>query len=114
MDITIEDGMFIYKLFDKRDAFPSHIVRMPDASGNIPEHIFYGSISSELLRIARASLKYSDFLEKGRQLLQRMLNQGGSLQKITKLIDKIQARHAEAFFSFNKTTIEVKHDLSEL
>ena len=43
-----------------------HIVRMPDASGNIPEHIFYGSISSELLRIARASLKYSDFLEKGR------------------------------------------------
>ena len=68
MDITIKDGMFIYKLFDKRNAFPFHIVRMPDASGNIPDHIFYGSISSELLRIARASLKYVDFLNKAKVL----------------------------------------------
>ena len=114
MDVFIEDGMFIYKLFDKHDAFPFHIVRMPDASGNIPDHIFYGSISSEVLRIARASLKYVDFLNKAKELVKRMINQGGSLEKITKLIDKIYTRHADAFFSFNKATTDMKNDLIEL
>ena len=28
LDITVKDGVFIYKLFDKRDAFPFFIVRM--------------------------------------------------------------------------------------
>ena len=64
LDIKIEDDMFKYKLFDKRDAFPFHIVRMPDASGNLPHHVFYGSILCELLRIARATLNYDDFLDK--------------------------------------------------
>ena len=30
LDITIEDGVFMYKLYDKRDEFPFHIIRMPD------------------------------------------------------------------------------------
>ena len=68
LDITIVDGMFHYKLYDKRDAFPFHIVRMPDASGNLPHHVFYGSILSELLRIARATLNYDDFLKRQRTL----------------------------------------------
>ena len=41
-----------------------------------------------------------------------MINQGGSLEKITKLIDKIYTRHADAFFSFNnKATTDMKNDL---
>ena len=30
VDISIVDGLFIYKLYDKRDDFPFHIIRMPD------------------------------------------------------------------------------------
>ena len=62
LDITIEDGTYVYKLFDKRDDFPFFIVRMPDLSGNIPSHVFYGSVMSEFLRIARCTLRYEDFL----------------------------------------------------
>ena len=40
LDINIVDGKFVYKLFDKRNAFPFFIVRMPDYSGNIPAHVF--------------------------------------------------------------------------
>ena len=113
LDIKIEDGLFVYKLFDKRDAFPFHIVRMPDASGNLPDHIFYASIYSELLRIARATLLYQHFLLKAKELIQRMKNQGGSLNRILKLVDKINNRHSDALFSFNKSTFEVKRDLRE-
>ena len=49
LDITIKDGVFVYKLFDKRDKFPFHVVRMPHESSNIPLTIFYGSIFSEFL-----------------------------------------------------------------
>ena len=40
LDIDMREGIFVYKLFDKRDAFPFSIVRMPYVSSNIPESIF--------------------------------------------------------------------------
>ena len=51
MDITVKDGVFIYKLFDKRDAFPFFIVRMPCIYSNIPKSIFYSALVDEFLRI---------------------------------------------------------------
>ena len=58
LDITIRDGVFVYKLFDKRDAFQFSIVRMPHLSSNIPSTIFYGSIFSEILSMARCTLLF--------------------------------------------------------
>ena len=41
LDMTIKDGVFIYQLFDKRDAFPFFIVCMPYIdSSNIPNQYF--------------------------------------------------------------------------
>ena len=56
LDINITEGKFIYKLFDKRDAFPFSIVRMPFMDSNIPESIFYSAPVGEFLRIARSTL----------------------------------------------------------
>ena len=111
LDITIVDGIFVFKLYDKRDNFPFFIVRMPDLSGNLPEHVFYGSISSEILRIARATLNYDDFLPKAKDLISRMLKQGASLNKILKMFGKLFDCHAAAFESFNKIVDVVKSDL---
>ena len=47
LEINIRQGIFVYKLYDKRDTFPFFIVRMPDLTGNIPSSMFYGSILSE-------------------------------------------------------------------
>ena len=114
LDISIKDDIFEYKLFDKRDNFPFFIVRMPDLSGNIPEHVFYGSISSELLRIARATLLYDDFLPKARNLFSRMLNQGAMVNKILRHLNKLYERHSEAFSSFEKELDVIKYDISQV
>ena len=111
LDITIKNGMFVYKLFDKRDAFPFHIVRMPDLSGNIPEHVFYGSISAEFIRIARATLLYEDFLIKSKELTARMTKQGATDMKIRRCIDKSFNRHPNAFNSFNIDLMNLKQDI---
>ena len=111
LDITIQDGLAIYKLFDKRDNFPFFIVRMPDLGGNIPSHVFYGSVMSEFLRIARSTLLYSDFLPVARSLFKRMLNQGGSQVKLLNQIGKALNRHPSAF-SFNKSARQIVADIS--
>jgi len=81
LDINIVNGKYIYKLFDKRDNFSFFIVRMPDLSGNIPSHVFYGSIMSEFLRIARSTKLYEDFIPVASKLFSRMKNQSGSAHR---------------------------------
>ena len=66
LDILVEENMFIYKLFDKRDTFPFSIIRMPDLTGNIPSSMYYGSIMSEFLRIARCTLLLTDFVPRAK------------------------------------------------
>ena len=78
IDIKITNGKFIYKFFDERDQFLFFIVRISHLLSNIPFSIFYGSILSEFLRIARCTLKLDDFLIRGKELFVRMLNQSGN------------------------------------
>ena len=56
LDITVKDGVFIYKLFDKRDTFPFFIVPMPYIDSNILKSIFYSALEGEFLRKGRSSL----------------------------------------------------------
>jgi len=107
LDITIKDGTFEYKLYDKRDNYPFHIVRMPDFSANIPSYVFYGSIMSEFLRIARCTLHPNDFIPRVKQLTSRMHKQGAQLNKINIQIKKAINKHPEAFQSFNINTEEL-------
>ena len=94
------DGIFVYKLFDKRDAFPFSIVRMPHIDSNIPESIFYSALVGEFLRIARSTLLLKDFLEKAKELCQRMRIQGGNLDRIKRSLKKIIYRHSSDFSRF--------------
>ena len=113
LEINVSDGIFVYKLFDKRDNFPFFIVRMPDLSGNIPSHVFYGSVMSEFLRIARSTLLYSDFLPVASNLLKRMINQGGAKDRLLQQISKAIRRHPDAFRQFSKKANEIVRDLSD-
>ena len=103
LDITIRDKRFVYKLFDKRDAFPFSIVRMPFMNSNIPESIFYSALIGEFLRIARSTLMLEDFLEKAINLCKRMSIQGASSKNIKGSLKKIINRHPNDFSQFNVT-----------
>ena len=101
LDITIKNGVFIYKLFDKRDAFPFSIVRMPHKDSNIPESIFYSALVGEFLRIARSTLLLEDFLTKAKELCRRMLNQGANHRKIRCNLRKIITHHSDDFSRYH-------------
>ena len=113
LDIQIVNGEFVYKLFDKRDDFPFHIVRMPDLSSNIPDHIFYGSFLAEVLRIGRASLRYNHFLPRVKDIYNRMLNQGGIAHKLHNTISKALSRNPKISLKYGKDFQEILSDIKQ-
>ena len=112
LDISLLNHKFIYKLFDKRDAFSFFIVRMPHLSSNIPSAVFYGSTLSEFLRIARCTLHLEDFIPKAKELYIRMTSQGGNKRKTLKQIKKAFSRHPEAFLQYHKSSTEIISEIT--
>ena len=100
LDVTIEDKMFVYKLYDKRDDFPFSIVRMPQISSNIPQSIFYSAFVGEFLRIARSTLRLTDFVPKAKELIDRMMKQGADTRVSQRFLRKIIVAHLENFSQF--------------
>ena len=111
LDISVIDNMFVYKLFDKRDAFPFFIVRMPHIESNIPSFIFYGSFKSEILRIAKNTLRYEDFVGSVTAFVTRMKNQGGIISRLKNSVSKVFMSHTHAFKSFEVSQNQLLADI---
>ena len=97
LDISIDKGKLIYRMFDKRDTFNFHTVKLPSTTNNIPYIIFYSSTLSEFRSIDRSKLLVKEFLLVAKDLLEQMINQGGSKHMLSKQIENIFNRHSEAF-----------------
>jgi hypothetical protein len=81
MDITIQNGRFVIKLYDKRDDFPFQIVNFPFLDGNVPQRIGSSVIISQLVRYSKCSL-IADFLKVAGKLFQKVRKQSFSEELI--------------------------------
>ena len=64
-------------------------------------NIFYNTILSKILRIARCSLLYEDFLFKARKLCQRMRNQGADVIFGKTSLLRFMKKHSHTFKKYN-------------
>ena len=112
LDISIINGKFKLKLFDKRDHFPFEIVRMPYCHANIPSKMFYSSFGAELLRIARASTHTEDFSFSANKLISRLLKQGGKIVRVKNSINKTFGRHTEEFNHLFSCSLDMRTALN--
>ena len=69
LDISIDKGKFIYKMFYKRDTINFYIVRMPSIRNDIPYIIFYSSTMSEFAAVPKSTLLLKEFLLVSKNLL---------------------------------------------
>ena len=107
LDLSIHinsNNNFDISLFDKRDGFPFSIVRMPFLCSNMPTKMFYSSLGAEVLRIARANNNRASCVKSCKDIVNRMLNQGGSILKISNTLKKIFGRHFVTFQDFAPTS----------
>ena len=81
---------------------------MPYLSSNITSSIFYGSISSEFVRIGLCTLIITDFVPKTFQLYNRMVIQDGNKTSIQRQIKKA---FRETFSKYCNTYDEVINEI---
>ena len=74
-DISVNNNIFVYKLFDKRDTFRFIIVWIPHIDSSIPQDIFHLAIKGGFLRILRSAIFFDDFTPKGKELINRIESQ---------------------------------------
>ena len=83
------------KFYDKRDDFDFPIVNFPFLSSNIPASPAYGVYILQFIPYARACVKYSDFLERGQLLSQKLLSEGYVKPRLEASLRKFYGRHHE-------------------
>ena len=91
LDLNIEtDGVkFATSLYDKRNASPFFIVRIPFLCSNIPFRMFYFSFGAEILRTATVSATCESFLSSAEALVRRVPRQVGKYVSLKKVLGKI-------------------------
>ena len=100
LHISIDNKVFKTKLFDKRDNFGFHITRLPYKSSNIPNRMFYTTISTECLRICRSTSELAPAVNSIKSLVSRMVKQGAEINKLKNCVRR----------SFNKHLIHTKYN----
>ena len=98
------------KLYDKRDLFGFHIVNFPLMSSNIPSAPAYGVYASQLIRYARCSSNYCDFLSCHRALVTRLLSQGYKVNRLSNTFKKFYGRHTDLVGQYKKSVCQMFAD----
>ena len=110
LDLYLEfddSGQLSTKIYDKRDDFNFKIINFPNMCSNIPASPVYGVYISQLIRYARASSNYSDFLKRHLHLRNRLLDQGYKKIRLIRFLKKFIFRYQDVvdIYSVSAETI---------
>ena len=105
------DGHMKTSLYDKRDDFNFSITNFPFLSSNIPSSPAYGVFISQLIRYARASRKYSDFVLRARRLSDKLLSQGYVCDRLTSSLRKFYGRYGELVIHYDVPLSRMVNDI---
>src|SRR6185437_6433178 len=73
MNITINNNILTYKLYDKKDNFSFEIVNYPNLSGNLPKNHSYGIVVGQLLRYTLNCKYWDDFISRVEILFNKLI-----------------------------------------
>ncbi|KAK3100197.1 hypothetical protein FSP39_016041 [Pinctada imbricata] len=105
------DGHMNTSLYDKRDDFNFSITNFPFLSSNIPSSPAYGVFISQLIRYARASTKYTDFVLRARRLSDKLLSQGYVCDRLTSSLRKFYGRYGELVIHYDVPLSRMVNDI---
>ena len=114
LDLHLEydnSGHLSTKIYDKRDDFSFKIINFPYMCSNIPSSPAYGVYISQLIRYARASTNYCDFLERHTYLRNRLLDQGYEELRLTRYLTKFFFRYQPLVEKYSVSSKTMVSDL---
>ena len=114
LDLLLEydnEKKLCVKLYDKRDDFNFSVVNFPFLCSNIPSSPAYGVFVSQLIRYARASSLYIDFIARGKLLTGKLLQQGYIVPKLKRSLKKFYGRHQCLVDKYDVSVSELISDI---
>ena len=111
LDLYLEfddSGQISTKIYDKRDDFK--IINFPNMCSNIPASSAYGVYISQLIRYARVSSNYSDFLKRHLHLRNRLLDQGYKKIRLIRFLKKFIFRYQDLVEIYSVSAEKIIND----
>ena len=110
LDLCLEyddSGHLSTKMYVKRNDFNFKIINFPNVCSNIPASPAYGVYISQLIRYARASSNYSDYLKHHFHLRNSLLDQGYKKFRLIRSLKKFIFRYQDlvVIYSVSAETI---------
>ena len=106
LDVNIEEGSFVTKIYHKVDDFDFEVVSFPFITSNLSERVTYNSFYSQLLRFFTVCTKYGDFASRSGNLLNSLIDRGFSKYKLKKCFNKFILNY------YNK--LSIKYDIGDI
>ena len=105
-----DSGQLSTKICDKRDDFYFKIINFPNMCSNRPASPAYGVYISQLIRNARASSNYSDFLKRHLHLRNRLLDQGYEKIRLIRSLNKFIFRYQDLVEIYSVSAEKIVND----
>ena len=110
--ISVQDGKFHTKLYDKRDDFSFNIVNYPyPVASNIPEKPAYGVYASRIICFARNCDHFTDFSERHIGLCTSLLKQGYKYGLLCKTLCSTYNKYKILFDRYSKSLNEIRDEI---
>jgi hypothetical protein len=90
LEITVSNGKYVTRLYDKRNDFPFSVVNYPHSDCNIPRNVVHGVIVSQVLRICRASTNIDSFIQSSRHFIGKLMRNGYDYDAVLRSISLMQ------------------------
>ena len=97
MNVTISEGRFRTKVYNKTDSFPFEVVTMPFLDSNISARICYKVFYSQILRYQRLCTFVNDFTDRTRSLANTLLQRGYVRSRLAKEFRQVIGNYRSEF-----------------
>ena len=73
--ISVYQGNFIFRLFDKRNEFNFNVINYPYACGDVPKAPTHGIFVSQLIRFCNMNSSLKNYFDNCKKLYAKLVNQ---------------------------------------
>ena len=93
LDISVENGKFLCKVYDKRDNFKFDIVQFQPLSSNQASSVLYGTFNSQIVRFSRICNDIGPFSNRVLRITNDLIELGYKRERLCRIFATVVRKH---------------------
>ena len=109
--VSIHQGKFVYKLYDKRNEFNFNVINYPFACGYIPKTPSHGIFISQLIRFCNMNSSFKHYVSNCHDFYTKLVNQNFDIRRLKRNFDIFCGRHFSYWSKFGINVAQYRNDI---